>query len=183
MSNLIELTEKYATEEAGHRFQSEFAKFVASEKHNVVVETGAGISTLFLLNEMTNGNLYSVDTKPWCGFEVNHPNYELILDDSLNALLPLFLKTGGWDFFLHDGNHDIKRQTYEYNFAYACLNPGGYIASDDYSWGEHKAWQVFLENHDLKAIKMGDIEIAQKPIYIQSMITLDTAKSVHKKLP
>lgn len=177
MSNLKQLTEKYATEAAGSRFQAEFAKFVASHSHGIVVETGAGISTLFLLNEMKDGKLFSIDPNAWCGFEVQHDNYELIKKDSLDAMLDLSKRTGPWDFFLHDGNHDVKRQTYEYEFAYACLKSGGYIASDDYTWGQHGAWQDFLANHDLKAFKMGDIEIAQKPVFVPVFEHIDRVEA------
>lgn len=166
MSNLKQLFDQYATFEAGHRFQSEFAKFVASNPHNIVVETGAGISTLFLLKEINDGKLFSIDPNAWCNFEVEHHNYELIKKQSINAMLDLYLRTGAWDVFIHDGKHEIKDMTYEFEFAYACLNSGGYIASDDYTFGNHNAWQTFLANHDLKSFKMGDIEIAQKPSYI-----------------
>ena len=166
MSNLQQLFDQHATEESGNRFQLKFALFASKYPHDVIVETGAGISTLFLLDKVKGGKVYSIDTNPWCGFEVEHDNYELIKGDSLNEMYPLFKRTGAWDIVLTDGCHDIKWQTYEYEFAFGALKPDGYIAADDYTWGGHNAWKEFLNRHDLISVKMGDIEYARKPSFI-----------------
>lgn len=153
----------------GSRFQKELAEFIAEKKFDVIVETGAGVSSLFIVNALEvggrGGKLYSIDPSQWSSIRIESPRYELIKEKSQDALYDLFRRTGAWDFALHDSDHDIKNQTYEYEFMYACLKPGGWIASDDYTWGEHKSWENFLINHDLKAFNIGDIQIAQKPYY------------------
>lgn len=165
-SNLDTLLTQYAQD--GTRFQEQLGTFIYDHSPSVVVETGSGISTLFILKALDDlgrdGRLYSVepDPEPACKFEVTHPRYELIRSKSTHALAPLYLRTGPWDFFLHDSDHWIECQTFEYEFAYACLRVGGHIFSDDMEWDAHFSWRTFTDRYHLKPIRVGDIEGAQK---------------------
>jgi predicted O-methyltransferase YrrM len=171
---MIENTQDLYVAEMNNKaeFQKELAAFAMKNDLKTIVETGYGVSTIHFLYAMKHtmdmeaAKLYSIDPSPWYPKEIVSPQFEHIKAKSLDAMKDLFLRTGPWDLFLHDGNHDILCQTYEYNFAWGCLKPGGFIASDDHTWGGHNAWQNFLANHDLKAIKMGSVEMAQKPLWI-----------------
>lgn len=152
----------------GSRFQAQLGELVKKIKPKVVVETGFGVSTLFILkaiqDEGLDTMLYSIDKKPWYKYEITHPNNKLILARSIDALLPTYQNYGPFDIFLHDSNHDVKHQTYEYNSAWGFLKPGGYLVTDDHGWGGHDAWYKFLKENNLKAIAMGDAQYVQKPM-------------------
>jgi predicted O-methyltransferase YrrM len=161
--NLAELAAVHR--ESGARFQDALGQFVVDRGLNTLVETGSGITTLRLaaaLDARGIGALYSIDPTPACGFELEHPRCRLIKRKSFQALAPLYLETGPWDFFLHDSDHWIECQTFEYAFAYACLKKGGWIFSDDYEWDGHFAWRNFVAANGLKEIRVGDIMGARK---------------------
>ena len=144
------------------RFQNEFAQFVLSNKHDVVVETGEGVSTVCLLNAVPDIKLYSVDPNPWSNFAFEDKRHFPIRERSFEGLPQVFKKSGPWDFFLHDGNHDIKAMTYDLEMAYCCVAHNGYIACDDWTWGNHGAWNRFTARHSLESFPMGSLMIAQK---------------------
>lgn len=146
------------------RFQDEFARFVLSKKHDVVVETGEGVSTVCILNAAPNAKVYSVDPNPWSlsSFTIEDPNHIPIRERSFEGLPKVFRKTGPWDFFLHDGNHDIKAMTYDLEMAYYCVTRDGFIACDDWTWANHGAWNKFVARHSLDSFPMGSLMIAQK---------------------
>ena len=149
----------------GVRYQKPLADFCIVHKLTNIIETGSGVSSLCLLqalDKMDKGTLISIDPFPFCQFEVTHPKYELIKKKSYQALADLFIKDGPWDMFLHDSDHWIECQTMEYEVAYACVRPGGWIFSDDYEWDGHYAWAKFLEQYKLKPVVVGNIQGVQK---------------------
>ncbi len=153
------------TIESGQRFQKQLADFIIEHDLQTIVETGSGTSSVFILQALEkrgSGFLYSIDPFPVCNYEIKHPMYELINKKSTDAMTELYLRTGAWDFFLHDSDHDILCQTYEYEMAYACLKDNGFLASDDYGWGGHKAWDKFVSRHALSEFKIGNIIVVQK---------------------
>jgi len=80
----------------------------------------------------------------------------------------LFKKSGAWDVFLHDSEHDVGCMTFELELAWRLVKPCGYILADDYTWGtpEHYAWPDFLKRHGLEAEEpLGPIACAQKPMH------------------
>lgn len=151
-------------EQDGSRFQAELAEFIKANGLKTIVETGYGISSIFILKaiEQTGGKLYSIDPQPWNPNIIEHEQLVLIEDKSQDALLPLAINSGAWDFFLHDGNHDILCQTLEYNFAWGCLREGGWLASDDTNWGNNGAWEKFCKENNLTSIKLGSLDMVQK---------------------
>lgn len=168
----------------GSRYQEQLANFIVTNKLKTIVETGYGVSTVFIAYaikhnfDMQDSRLFSVDPKPWFDKMLTMPQHELINQNSYDGLPDLFLKTGAWDMFLHDGNHDIKAQTFDLEFSYSCLRNGGVIACDDYTWGNHKAWQDFLERHGLKELKMGDVAYAFKTGH--AVLTKDKCREFSK---
>lgn len=149
----------------GTRYQEPLAEFCKEHKLKLLVETGSGVSSLCLLkalDDMDDGQLYSIDPFPFCQFETEHPRYELIKKKSYEALADLFIETGPWDMFLHDSDHWIECQTMEYEIGYHCLRPGGWIFSDDYEWDGHYAWRDFLAKYELTPVVAGNIQGAQK---------------------
>lgn len=164
-SNHIELMEKHRSE--GARFQKPLADFIFNNKLETIVETGSGISTLFILealDKLGKGHLYSIDPFPFCGFEVIHPRYTLIKKKSFEALAELYKKTGAWDLFLHDSDHWIECQMFEYVVAHSCVRHGGWIFSDDYEWDAHFAWKKFHNERNLTPILVGHTQGVQKKV-------------------
>lgn len=162
-SNVAELIAKTSPESL--RFQPELAKFVIDTNSRIVVETGSGVSSLFILEAMDKagfGKLYSIDPSPFCGYEITHPRYELIKEKSFKALAPLYNKTGPWDFFLHDSDHWWECQTFEYEFGHLCLKKGGWIFADDRTWDIQTCWADFVKHRKLDEIIISDIAGAQK---------------------
>jgi hypothetical protein len=156
-TNVNELLE--APENSGVRFQKDLARIIVENNLQVIVETGSGASTLHILKalEKTGGRLYSIDPEPVCVYEVTHPQYVLIKKRSIEAMADLYTLTGAWDLFLHDSDHDILCQTYEYEMAYKCVIGGGFILSDDYEWNAHFSWAKFIEKNNLKQFLVGNI--------------------------
>ncbi len=163
MNNVKELMAKHGA--AGVRFQKQLADFIFENKLETIVETGSGVSTLYILealDKLGKGHLYSIDPFPFCEFEVIHPRYTLIKKKSFEALADLYKQTGAWDLFLHDSDHWIECQMYEYEMARQCVKQGGWIFSDDYEWDAHFAWKRFHEWHKLMPILVGGIQGVQK---------------------
>lgn len=178
-TNIHELLEQSG--ETGSRFQSDLAKFIIDNNIQTIVETGSGTSTLHILKAIEkrgSGKLYSIDPEPVCNYEIKHPQYELIKKRSIDAISDLYLNTGEWDLFLHDSDHDILCQTYEYDMALICVKNGGYIFSDDYEWNAHFSWAKFLEKNNLKQIYVGNIAGAK---VITDSCSKDEIKALSKK--
>lgn len=166
MNNVHDLL-KGVTPGAGDRFQEQFAKFVGRTGRSTVVETGEGVSTLYLLRDIDDMNLYSIDPNPWSNFGIVHPKHRSIRKPSYEALPALFNEVGEFDIFLHDSNHDIKCMTFELEFAYGVVKQTGYIACDDWTWGGHNAWNKFVERHSLAQFEIGSLALARKPYGLQ----------------
>lgn len=156
---------KHATSDNKNRFQQPLAEFVIDNGLELIVETGSGLSSLCIikaLEQQGHGKLISIDPEPFCQYEIEHLLYELIKKKSTDAMAELYMRTGEWDLFLHDSDHDILCQTYEYEMGYACLKTNGWIVSDDYTWAGHHAWRDFIDRHKLKQITIGNVAAAQK---------------------
>lgn len=144
-------------EDNGSRFQfqiAELVSFLLSNGPMVAVETGVnhGVSTGLILEELHRANsgfLHSVDPSPQ--IELEDERWKLWRMKSDEALTQIYRQTGPWQFFLHDSDHEVWCQTYEYELAWNFLAPGGVLATDDSTWGtpEHKAWPNFLKRHEL----------------------------------
>lgn len=168
----------------GTRFQEKLAKFIVDNKLTTVVETGMGVSSIHILNEMEkiedlNPRLISVDPMAWFPDRFEHKLHVLVEKKSVEAMLDIYYMQGPWDLFLHDGCHEILEQTYEYNFGYDCLKPGGYLVSDDCNWNNNNAWTYFLRDRGLTEFTIGDSHVVQKPLS-GSYCPSSEAKSRHE---
>jgi hypothetical protein len=132
-----------------------------------LVETGSGGSTCFMAQALEErcgpGHIFSIDPAPWCGYSVDHPRVTNIRQKSREAMVDLYAAVHPWDFFLHDGNHDLYSQSYDIWMGYACLRPGGWIWCDDYTWGEHHAWKRWAAKNKLPLHDFGAASAVQKP--------------------
>ncbi len=158
----------------GSTYQPTFRAFLKEHPElKVLVETGSGCSTVYATMAMEErggeGHIYSVDPKPWCGYDVQHERVTNIRAQSVHALVDLYAKTGPWDLFLHDGNHDLFAQSYDIAIGFACLRAGGWMWCDDYTWGEHHAWKRFAAEHHLTLVDFGAASAIQKPKDIAAM--------------
>ena len=170
----------------GHRFQSELAKFAMKNGYKKIVETGYGVSTVHFLYwmkhtlDMEEGMVYSIDKSPWYPNRIHSPQHVLIEGKSIDEILPLYLKIGAWDLFIHDGCHNGKDMLYDLEMGYACLRKGGVIACDDYSWNNGGAWDYFVLKNELNVEKMGDIAYAVKES--DEVLRRDTAEYFSNKV-
>lgn len=171
--------------EKGDRFQNALGNFIREVKPAVVVETGVelGLSSdriLKALEDNGKGMLLSCDADypfPYSPTPEIMPIYlpttsfpssrwRTYPKESIYALPEIFADTGPWDVFLHDSDHGVGCQTFEYELAWHCVKPGGYILSDDYTWGspEHHAFARFCERHGLASRGfLGSCIVVRKP--------------------
>jgi hypothetical protein len=148
--------------DASVSYQRDLANFVVKEGLHTLVETGMGVSTVYLLDaldRMNAGHLTSVDPAPWYKGKIEHPRHTHVAGLSSECLWQI---DGPWCLFLHDGSHNCFSQVLEYEFAWGMLCNGGWLASDDWSWSSHKAWENFVTRHGLKDIEMGALRMVQK---------------------
>lgn len=153
-------------EHTGHRWQRDFGDFIKKNRPTIVVETGVseGVSTKFILEAMdaaAHGRLISIDPNP--AYTTPHPRWALVKKTSHEALVDLFTSVGPFDVFIHDADHDVECQTFEYSLAWHLVRPGGYIYTDDWSWGLHGAWARFCDAHQVMSQTMGYAAWIQKP--------------------
>jgi len=149
-----------------------------------------GQSTWALLEGCQTAHLYSIDI---CYDDAEHMRYNVartryngvqppaffrwtpLAQDAVSGMRKVVERSAlrwpradyGWDLFLHDGDHDVMAQTFEYELAWRYLKPGGWLLSDDYTWGlpEHGAWRNFLARHGNPPMRaLGACAIVQKPL-------------------
>lgn len=150
------------------------------EKPKVVVETGVkdGYSSSFILFALKMnqiGKLYSIDLPNQPGQELEgdkttgwlvpgnlQSRWQLIFGSSKKKLPQLLTRLKQIDIFFHDSDHRYTNMMFEFNIAWECLRPGGYLLSDDIT--ENKAFADFIESKNcrsfLKLFKQG---IVRKP--------------------
>lgn len=154
----------------GHRFQQKLGEFVAEKRFENIMEIGSGVSSIFILSALDSheieGNLHSIDTAMWYPHEIIHAKLNPVKGKSIDKMVEVFLMYGAIDLLLSDGCHEVKDMTYEYEFGFAILKPGGYLVADDTTFGDNGAWQNFLNNHDLKEEYFGNARVIQKPTWI-----------------
>lgn len=163
-------------------YQDLLADVVRRERPLVMIETGveSGFSSEHFLTAMDaagRGHLFSCDPVPSGFYDAHpivHPRFTFIRKSSYDALDEIFRMTGRIDMFLHDSNHAWECQTFEYEWAWNHVAPGGIIASDDVGWGQivpvfgaiaHGAWPQFLARHGMtgRDVKIGNACWIRKP--------------------
>jgi hypothetical protein len=151
------------------RWQKQVYELIKQIKPQIVVETGVGqpgVSSAWILRaleENGSGFLFSIEAITPQPFE--HPQWTFYQGKSIDILPEIFNKTGWFDVFIHDSDHEVLCTTFEYEFGYQCTKVGGYIMSDDCGWGcpPHWSWQKFLKRHDLKNdFMLGGCAVVQK---------------------
>jgi hypothetical protein len=170
--------ERYFT--APNHYQDHLREILLAERWGggsprTVVETGVsyGISSdriLATLDEIGvegHGLLHSIDSAPPAGiFEVSHHRWSKYRQMSTEALPEIYERTGPWDVFLHDSDHEVWCQTFEYEVAWHFVRAGGLILSDDIPWGTppHRAWDRFCLRHGIQYAMAGHCAITRKPM-------------------
>lgn len=154
-----------------NHYQDLLQDFLSKVRPDVIVETGSatGISTdriLTALDKNERGILHSIDPEP-CAvlFDIEHRRWRAHRAFSQDLLEHIYQATGTWDVFLHDSDHGVWCQTFEYEVAWHFVRAGGYILSDDTTWGSpaHHAWKKFCERHDVTPNKLGNCGVVMKP--------------------
>jgi predicted O-methyltransferase YrrM len=162
-----------------NHYQAELAAVIRAERPLVMIETGveSGYSTEHFLTAMDavdTGLLWSCDPAPsgfYDAYPIKHPRFTFMREPSYTALDKIFNVTKRVDLFLHDSDHSFKCQTWEYEWAWEHVRPGGIIASDDIGWSDttpdkpHYAWGNFCERHGVTALrqKINNGEYFKKP--------------------
>lgn len=177
--------------ELGMTYQEMLAFLVGGlELGPTIVETGvrSGISTRFLLlATATTGTVHSIDpmyrdrgkaeegmlraldlplpTSNPLVTEVGH--WTFYGKRSIDCLLEIATATGGWDVFVHDSDHGMECQTFELEFGWSMLKPGGLLVCDDHNFpfpngNAHGAFATFLERRDLECNYINGAAVVQK---------------------
>lgn len=137
--------------------------FIVKNKIQTVIETGIskGFSSLYILDalEITNGKLYSIEYNLLPEEQIVVPKeyykrWERFQGKSTDVLQTVFDLTGKIDLFWHDSDHCQKNQLFEYNLAKKYST---YIGSHDIHRRNTKAWDLFINNRDVKIIYEDDI--------------------------
>lgn len=150
------------------RFQKKIYELVIERSPAICVETGfnlgkSAMQFLAALDLIEMGVLYSIEnTTPNI---LVHPRFRFRRGLSHQQMPAVFLESGPWDFFLHDSDHEVGCQTFEYELAWRFLRPGGTIMSDDSWWGQppHQAWRKFMDRHPIENYSKEGAEHFTKP--------------------
>lgn len=151
------------------RYQKQLSKLLQKDRPTILVETGHDLGTSAewiarALDANNHGTLYSIEAY---GAEVFvHPRVRFLKGLSYNVMLDLFIETGPWDCFLHDSDHGVACQTFEYEVAWHFVSQGGLIVTDDPVWGTpnpHHAWQQFCRRHNVVDLELGTARYFYKP--------------------
>lgn len=183
MNNVKELIEKHD----GSRFQKELGALIEMNKLHIVVEIGHGVSTLFILDaldQLGEGRLISIDKAPWFSDVIEHPRLTLVKKKSYDALLEAYYNCGPFDCAAIDGEHEIGAVTFDMNVCWEFLKPGGFMVMDDYFWGDHGAFNKFIQERNITPVPMGSTMVVQKPLthgYCPSMLAKETV-ALHLQL-
>lgn len=149
----------------GDRYQRELGDLIVDHRLYTVCETGCGVTTLFILKALDHlgmGALYSIDPEP--SFEPPaHRKLERIKGRSDVELPKLRQRIPYVSLFLHDSDHGYECQSFEYDFAWTWVLPGGWIVSDDHEWGGHGAWSQFCQKHNVNPVEIGSARGFKKP--------------------
>ena len=151
-----------------HQFSDQLSSFIKDFKPSVMIETGVqtGASSKSLLEALTANNkgvLYSID--PNNQHNMTHPRWHFCLGKSYEWLPKIYTETQAWDIFLHDSDHAVGCQVFEYEFAWRCLKPGGYLLTDDHNWNvNYRVWDKFKERYGVEdTMSLGSVRGVQKP--------------------
>lgn len=160
-------------------YQGQLADLIRKEKPLVMIETGveSGYSSEHFLAAMDDnkvGHLYSCDPAPsgfYEAYPIVHPRFTFIPKRSYEALDEIWGKTRRVDMALHDSDHSFACQTWEYEWFWNHVRPGGIIASDDVGWSDttpdkpHHAWDQFCARHGVNhlRVKINNAEYFRRP--------------------
>lgn len=157
------------------------------EDRTVIVETGVrtGVSTRMLLAYLSMahsspGDLISIDPiykaknnaedKLIATAGVGLPNAEWTFHGkrSVDALLDIATQTGGWDVFLHDSDHTLECMTFELEFGWSMLRPGGMLFCNEWEYPKpngnpHNAFLRFCKRRGLSYNTIGSAAVLLKP--------------------
>jgi predicted O-methyltransferase YrrM len=149
-------------------------------KSEAVVETGVanGVSSSFILKALdqnSRGKLYSIDLHYREGISVPigkelgwiipgelRNRWLLVLGESTRVLPKWLKKLGTIDIFFHDSRHTYKTMMKEYSLVWPFLKNGGLLLSHDVK--SNDVFLDFVDNAKTKAIIVGNIGIARKPL-------------------
>jgi hypothetical protein len=159
------------------------------EERVTIVETGVrtGVSTRMLLSylemvHLAEGDLYSIDPMyrttniakdkivAACNGVALPARGSWTFDGrrSVDALLDIALKTGGWDVFLHDSDHSLECMTFELEFGWSMLRPGGMLFCNEWEFPKpngvpHNAFLRFCKRRGLAHQTIGTAAVLLKP--------------------
>lgn len=147
-------------------YQQTLRDYVVELRPHVVVETGVyhGVSTIMILDALTEnnrGHLHSCDPRyrdqSWAEGALARA-HKVAIDftrwtfhgSPSHLVLPKV--PSPWDVFLHDSDHSAENMTWELDYAWERLRPGGLLVCDDWQWPRHAphgAFERFCEAKNL----------------------------------
>lgn len=170
--------------ELGCHFQQYLYGIVRRLAPPMIVETGvrSGVSTHLILHATDRnggGILFSCDPL-YKGIDqardavrnalghVSFDDWRFYPKRSIDCLREIARETGGgWDLFVHDSDHRPENQTFELEYGWAMLRPGGLLICDDWEWPApdgpaHHAFQGFRQRHQLTPAFIGSAAVLQR---------------------
>jgi len=159
---------------------------VRAAKPAVVVETGvaSGMSSAHILRALAangSGKLYSIDlpnvqdgsilpqgrSTGWMVPAALHGRWNLQLGDTRELLPKLLDSLERLDLFLHDSDHSYEAMSFEFELAWAKLEPGGLLLSDDSHL--HRAWDDFCARRALRPTRVEHLGVTRAPSLRRSL--------------
>jgi len=137
-----------------------------------VVETGAGRSTIFMLQaleDIKQGHLYSIDINPKVASLIPRElasRWTFINGYSRDVLPILLYKIGKIDIFFHDSDHSYENMMFEFETVWTYLAEGGVLLSHDTDL--NTAFEEFVKSKNVlpyflgRKYRMGGIRKLQK---------------------
>lgn len=127
----------------------------------VMLETGVadGLSSALVLQAMHangRGRLHSIDIRDDVGALVaDRDRWQLhVVRDDDQDFARVVRAIGPVDIFFHDGNHDFRHQTLEYETVWPALRTDGLLLTDDADWS--CAFLSFTRRHGLRPTMLMD---------------------------
>jgi predicted O-methyltransferase YrrM len=87
--------------------------------------------------------------------------WTLIQGDAAKELPPLLARLGSIDVFFHDSLHTYEHMKFEFEAAWPCLAPGGWMLSHDVVW--NRAWAEFTRRVGARPYVYHSFSMFRKP--------------------
>jgi predicted O-methyltransferase YrrM len=149
--------------DADRELSAALYSIVRARKPLRIVETGVsrGFSTRVILEAVQEnrcGHLWSIDRPPlssdfdqlWASAVADRANWTYRIGTSRRVLPSLLREVGSIGLFVHDSAHTRRNMLFEYRQAWAHLESGALLVSDDVHW--NAAFETFVRERGAPSV-------------------------------